>query len=102
MKHFAYFLECADGTLYAGYTTDVDRRVVEHNESYKGAKYTSSKRPVTLVYVESFLTRSEAMKREAEFKSWTRSKKVSFLQEQKAIIKNVYSRDGTNKTSKLV
>jgi putative endonuclease len=69
-KHYVYILQCADGTLYCGYTTDVQRRVVEHNGEGKlaGARYTSGRRPVQLVYQESFATRSEALKREAEIK----------------------------------
>lgn len=78
MKYFAYFLRCADGSLYAGYTTDIERRVLEHNTG-TGAKYTSSKRPVELIYSEEFPSKSMAMKREAEFKSWKRAEKLSFL-----------------------
>ena len=62
--YFVYMLECADGTLYTGITTDLTRRLNEHNGSKKGAKYTRSRRPVTLAYSESFKNRSEASKRE--------------------------------------
>ena len=50
MKYFVYILECADGTLYAGITTNIERRVKEHNEDARGAKYTRMRRPVELVY----------------------------------------------------
>ena len=62
--HYVYMVRCADGTLYTGYTTDVTRRIKEHNHSKKGAKYTRSRRPVHLVYKECFDTKSKAMSRE--------------------------------------
>ena len=61
---FVYIVRCKDGTLYTGITTDLERRVNEHNTSNKGAKYTRSKRPVQLVYHETYPNRSEASKRE--------------------------------------
>lgn len=63
-KHYCYILECNDKTLYTGYATDPQKRLIEHNESDKGAKYTRVRRPCALVYVECFDSRSEAMKRE--------------------------------------
>ena len=77
MTHFVYLLRCADDTLYCGYTTDVAERVKTHNGETKkiGAKYTRGRRPVVLVYQESFKTRSEAMKREAEIKKLSREEK---------------------------
>jgi putative endonuclease len=77
--YYAYLLECADGTLYAGVTTDLERRVAEHNTSPKGAKYTRVRRPVVMKYHESFSTMSEAAKREAEIKSFTRAQKLMLL-----------------------
>lgn len=76
-RHYIYILRCADDTLYCGYTTDVDRRVVEHNGEGKleGAKYTKARRPVQLVHTESFSTRSEAMQREAAIKKLSRKEK---------------------------
>ncbi|WP_280535492.1 GIY-YIG nuclease family protein [Halopenitus sp. POP-27] len=71
-------LECADGTLYTGYTTDVDRRVAEH-DSGKGAKYTRGRTPVELRYVESFDTRSAAMSREYAIKQLSRAEKDRLL-----------------------
>jgi putative endonuclease len=75
----AYILECADGTLYAGWTTDVKRRVAEHNESSKGAKYTKARRPVVLKYTEIFKTKSEAQKKEWALKQLTRVEKLKIL-----------------------
>ncbi len=70
-----YMVECADGTLYSGITTDIDRRIKEHNESDKGARYTRAKRPVLLVYSEEHADRSAASKREYELKQLSREEK---------------------------
>ncbi len=58
--HWVYIVECSDGTYYTGYTTDVKRRLKEHNESPKGAKYTRARRPVTLCYQASYETREKS------------------------------------------
>ncbi|MEQ1663269.1 MAG: GIY-YIG nuclease family protein [Thiobacillus sp.] len=66
---FVYLVRCADGTLYTGITTDLTRRVAEHNgESGLGARYTRSRRPVTLVYAEPATSRATAAQREAAIK----------------------------------
>ena len=75
MGHFIYILECADQTLYTGYTTDLERRVREHN-SGSGAKYTRGRRPVELVYSEEYATRSKAQQREYEIKQYSRQEKL--------------------------
>lgn len=78
MKHFVYVLRCADGTLYTGYAIDVEKRLREHNGEVNkkaAARYTRSRRPVTLVYQEACSTRSDALKREAAIKKLTRSEK---------------------------
>ena len=72
--HFVYVLRCGDGTLYTGYTTDVERRVREH-ERGDGAKYTRGRGPFDLVHVESFESRSAAMSREYELKQCSRAEK---------------------------
>ena len=74
-----YMVECADGTLYSGVTTDVERRIKEHNDSPKGAKYTRAKRPVKLVYTEQYLNRSEATKREYALKQLSREEKLKLI-----------------------
>ncbi|QHS16819.1 GIY-YIG nuclease family protein [Halopenitus persicus] len=76
--HHVYVLECADGTLYTGYTTDVDRRVAEH-EAGEGAKYTRGRTPVDLRHVETFGTRSAAMSREYAIKQLSRVEKERLL-----------------------
>ncbi|WP_430504095.1 GIY-YIG nuclease family protein [Haloparvum sp. PAK95] len=72
--HYVYVLRCADDTLYTGYTTDVERRVAEHDAG-EGAKYTRGRTPVELVHVEEFADKSTAMSREYEIKQLQRSKK---------------------------
>jgi len=72
--HHVYVLRCADGTLYTGYTTDVDRRVAEHDAG-EGAKYTRGRTPVELVHVESYDDRGTAMSREYEIKQLSRREK---------------------------
>ena len=72
--HYVYVLECADGTLYTGYTTDVERRVAEHGAG-EGAKYTRGRTPVEVVLTESFDSRSAAMRREHEVKALSRRAK---------------------------
>ncbi len=67
--HYIYLVLCSDHTYYCGYTTDLDRRIKEHNESArKGAKYTRPRRPVELKYAEKFSTKSEALRREYQIK----------------------------------
>jgi putative endonuclease len=78
-RHSVYVIECADGTLYTGYTTDVERRVDEHDAG-EGAKYTRGRTPVTLRHVESFDSRSAAMSREHAIKSLTRTEKEALIE----------------------
>jgi putative endonuclease len=70
-----YILECADQTLYTGITNDLDHRITEH-ENGRGAKYTKGRAPFKLLYTETHSTRSQALKREAEIKSFGRSAKL--------------------------
>ncbi len=72
--HVVYVLECADGSLYTGYTTDLERRVAEHNAG-DGAKYTKPRTPVKLVYHEEYDSKSAAMSREYEIKQCSRTEK---------------------------
>lgn len=77
--NFIYILKCNDGSLYTGWTNDLERRVKAHNAG-KGAKYTKSRRPVELVYFESFSTKQEAMRREWEIKQLSRVEKCKLIQ----------------------
>ena len=72
--HWTYIVECSDGSFYTGYTTDVERRVAEH-EAGEGAKYTRGRTPVELRYVEEFDSQSAAMAREHEIKQLSRAEK---------------------------
>jgi len=74
VTHYAYVVECADDTFYTGYTTDVERRVAEHDAG-EGAKYTRGRTPVELVHAESFDSKSAAMSREHEIKALSRAAK---------------------------
>lgn len=74
-----YILRCADGSLYTGITTDVDKRLDAHN-SGKGAKYTRSRKPVELAYSEVCADRSNALKRELEIKAMSREQKMKLIE----------------------
>lgn len=75
---FVYIAECADGSLYTGWTVDLQKRIQQHNKG-TGGKYTRSRLPVVLKYSEEYDTKSEAMKREAEIKSFTREEKLKLI-----------------------
>lgn len=77
--YFVYILECADTTLYVGSTNNLEKRLREHNELKSGAHYTKIRRPVILKYTEELPGLSEARKREAEIKKWTRHKKLALF-----------------------
>lgn len=72
--NYAYLVRCSDGSLYAGWTNDIEKRLKSHNAG-TGAKYTRARLPVTLAYLETFDTKSEAMKREAALKKLTHRQK---------------------------
>ncbi len=76
---YVYILQCSDGSLYTGITVDLDRRLDEHNNSKKGAKYTRARRPVQMMYSETYENRSLASKRESAIKKLSRSEKLTLL-----------------------
>ena len=80
-RWFVYMVECRDGTLYTGVTTDLARRVAEHNESARGARYTRSRRPVNLICAREAASRSAALREEARIKRLTRSQKLKLAAE---------------------
>lgn len=80
--NYTYILECADGSYYTGWTTDLEKRVAAHNAG-RGAKYTRSRRPVRAVYYEVFDTREEAMSREWHIKKLSREEKRNLIARQK-------------------
>ena len=77
-RNYTYILRCGDGSLYTGWTTDIDKRLEEHRNG-KGAKYTRGRGPLTLVHLEIFDTKSEAMKREACIKRLSRAQKEELI-----------------------
>ncbi|MCG7340217.1 GIY-YIG nuclease family protein [Staphylococcus sp. ACRSN] len=77
-RHYIYIVRCKDGSLYTGYAKNVEQRVAKHNNG-QGAKYTKVRRPVELVYQEVFDSKSEALKREYEIKTFTRNKKLDLI-----------------------
>ena len=80
-RNYVYILRCSDGTLYTGWTTDPKKRLKTHNEG-KGAKYTRSRRPVEMVYLEPLDSKEEAMKREAAIKKLPKAKKEALVSGQ--------------------
>ena len=81
-KAYMYVLECTDGTLYTGYSTDVQKRLAVHNAG-KGAKYTRARLPVKLLYQEEYPDKSSAMSAEALVKQKTRQEKLAYIEAQK-------------------
>ena len=77
--YYLYILKCADKTLYTGITTDLKRRIFEHNNSKSGAKYTLARRPVRIVYSKKFKNRSLASKEEARIKKLDRAEKLKLI-----------------------
>ncbi len=76
--HFVYIVRCADGTLYTGYARDPEARARAHNDG-RGARYTSGRRPVAVVYVEQFRSKGKALSREHELKRLTRQRKEALI-----------------------
>lgn len=82
--NYTYIVECKDGTYYTGWTNNLNKRLEAHNTG-KGAKYTKTRRPVKLVYQESFETKEEAMSREYAIKKLTRQEKIDLIQKKKEL-----------------
>lgn len=76
--NYTYLVECADGSLYCGWTNDLEKRIADHNDG-KGGKYTRSRLPVKLVYFEEFETKEEAMSREWHIKELSREEKLKLI-----------------------
>ena len=77
-KAFTYILECADGTFYTGWTTNLEQRLQAHNAG-RGGRYTRGRRPVRLAYFEEHSTRQEAQRREAVLRRLSRAMKISLI-----------------------
>jgi len=86
MACYCYIVECADGTYYTGWAIDPERRVAVHNKGL-GAKYTKTRLPVKLVYIEELPDRKSAMKREIAIKRMERGRKTKLIQERRPVYK---------------
>lgn len=78
--NYTYILKCNDNTLYTGWTNNLEKRIRDHNEG-NGAKYTKPRRPVELMYYETFETKEDAMRREYAIKQLTRAQKLLLIQD---------------------
>ena len=76
---YVYLLRCNDNSLYAGITTNIDRRLHQHNHTKLGAKYTRAKRPVTLAFIEAAIDKSTASKREYQLRKLAKTKKEELV-----------------------
>lgn len=81
--NYTYLIKCADNTLYCGWTNHLEKRIEAHNQG-KGAKYTKTRRPVVLVYYESYPTKEEAMRREVQIKKLSRKDKLFLIKESES------------------
>jgi len=79
-KSYAYIVQCIDGSFYAGWTLDLNRRLQEHNDGTSKTKYTRTRRPVKLIYFEEYDTRAKAAQREWQIKELTRKDKIKLIQ----------------------
>lgn len=79
--YYVYIVECKDGTLYTGWTINLENRLAKHNQG-KGAKYTRSRHPVALKYVQEVATKTEALQREYFIKTLSRNQKMKLISEE--------------------
>lgn len=79
MKYYVYIVECSDGSFYTGYSLNIEKRLWQHNFGKRGAKSIKGKLPVKLVHSEEYNTKSKALKREIEIKSWPRERKMKLI-----------------------
>lgn len=86
IANYTYMVRCSDGTLYTGWTNHIEKRLQDHN-SGKGAKYTRSRTPVELVYLERSDTKQEAMRKEVYYKRLTRRQKEAMIASQQNMVR---------------
>ena len=79
MAFWVYILKCSDDSFYTGHSDNLEKRLFEHQEGIISTCYTFNKRPLELVFVESFNTREEALSREQQIKGWSRAKKIALI-----------------------
>lgn len=82
--NYTYIVECSDGSLYCGWTNNIEKRILAHNEG-RGAKYTRGRAPVKLVHLEQFETKEEAMSREFYIKRMSREEKLRLIKNESTI-----------------
>ncbi|MBE5977254.1 GIY-YIG nuclease family protein [Lacrimispora xylanisolvens] len=82
--NYTYLVKCADNTLYCGWTNHLEKRMEAHNQG-RGAKYTKTRRPVELVYYESYPTKEEAMRREVQIKKLSRKDKLFLIEKSESL-----------------
>jgi len=86
-SYYTYILECSDGTLYVGKTTNIEKRLRQHNGEIKGgAKYTSGRRPVKIKFIEEHILLSDALRREIELKKLHRDKKILLIKNYQTLV----------------
>jgi predicted GIY-YIG superfamily endonuclease len=104
MRFYAYILKCADGSYYTGSTTNLELRIAEHEGGLDLHSYTFSRRPVTLVWSQEFVTHDEAFRAEHQIKGWSRAKKEALIRDDweaiHGIVKEERSRREGNKASR--
>ena len=83
--NYTYIVECSDGSLYTGWTNNIEKRILAHNEG-RGARYTRGRTPVKLVHLEEFETKEEAMSREFAIKQLTREQKLELCKNHESFI----------------
>ena len=93
MPYFVYILQCSDGSYYTGMTTDLSKRLTEHETGADPKAYTFNRRPVKLVWQDSFLSQDEAFRAEHQIKGWSRKKKESLLQNDWAKIHEIVTEE---------
>jgi len=88
---FVYIVRCADGTFYVGHTSDLNARIIIHNEG-RGALWTRCRRPVTLIHREAFLSEDQAIRRERQLKRWSHPKKLALVNGDRTALKSLAKR----------
>ncbi len=100
-NYYVYILKCSDKSYYTGITNDINRRVIEHNHSPNKKSYTFSRRPVKLVYYESFQNPNDAIIWEKRIKGWTRQKKEALIRGDIEELKRLSNKKGHTSTSSV-
>jgi putative endonuclease len=97
--YYVYIVQCSDGFYYTGFTNDLDRRIVEHNEGIDPTCFTYIRRPVILKYFEHFIEAAQGIAREKQLKGWSRKKKEALFQEDYELLKRLSLAKASNHPS---